>query len=133
MKLHEIAQFLPFVYYDVYIVGGLRGLMQIFLPDMSAMQDFNSFSIMFYYIISTTYQKIGDLFCPVYISGLSHSVIHQEFRKYNLLKVPCRYKQIKTGGESKGLSLFFFLIFQRLYLFPADLCLSRLQNSCVDY
>ena len=29
------------------------------------LQDFNSFSIMFYYIISTTYQKIGDLFCPV--------------------------------------------------------------------
>ena len=29
------------------------------------MQDFNSFSLMFYYIISTTYQKIGDLFCPV--------------------------------------------------------------------
>ena len=27
-------------------------------------QDFNSFSIIFYYIISTTiYQKIGDLFC----------------------------------------------------------------------
>ena len=39
-----------------------------------SMQDFNSFSIMFYYIISTTYQKIGDLFCPVHISGLSHSV-----------------------------------------------------------
>ena len=38
------------------------------------MQDFNSFSIMFYYIISATYQKIGDLFCPVHISGLSHSV-----------------------------------------------------------
>ena len=28
-------------------------------------QDFNSFSILFYYIISTTYQKIGDLFCLV--------------------------------------------------------------------
>ena len=38
-------------------------------------QDFNSFSMMFYYIITTTYQKIGDLFCPVPISGLSHSVI----------------------------------------------------------
>ena len=37
-------------------------------------QYFNSFSIMFYYIFSTTYQKIGDLFCPVHISGLSHSV-----------------------------------------------------------
>ena len=29
---------------------------------------------MFYYIISTTYQKIGDLFWPVHISRLSHSV-----------------------------------------------------------
>jgi hypothetical protein len=38
------------------------------------MEDFNSFSIMFSYIISTTYQKIGDLFCPAHISGLSHSV-----------------------------------------------------------
>ena len=28
-------------------------------------QDFNSFFIMFYYIISTTYKKIRDLFCPV--------------------------------------------------------------------
>ena len=36
--------------------------------------DFNSFSIIIYYIISTTYQKIGDLFCPVHISGLLHSV-----------------------------------------------------------
>ena len=35
------------------------------------LQDFNYFSIMFYYVISTTYQKIGDLFCPVHISGLS--------------------------------------------------------------
>ena len=31
------------------------------------MQDFNSFFIMFYYIFSTTYQKIGDLFCPIII------------------------------------------------------------------
>ena len=37
-------------------------------------QDFNPFSIMFFHIISTTYQRIGDLFWPVYISGLSHSV-----------------------------------------------------------
>ena len=37
-------------------------------------QDFNYFSIMFYYIISTIYQEIGDLFCHVHISGLSHSV-----------------------------------------------------------
>ena len=38
-------------------------------------QDNYKFSIMFYYIISTTYQKIGDLFCSLHISGLSHSVI----------------------------------------------------------
>ena len=30
---------------------------------MTPVQDFNSFSITFYYIISTIYQKIGDLFC----------------------------------------------------------------------
>jgi hypothetical protein len=29
------------------------------------LQYFNSFSIMFYNIISSIYQKIGDLFCPV--------------------------------------------------------------------
>ena len=28
-------------------------------------QDFNYFSLMFLCIISTTYQNIGDLFCPV--------------------------------------------------------------------
>ena len=28
-------------------------------------QDYNSFSIMFYFIFSTIYKKIGDLFCPV--------------------------------------------------------------------
>ena len=40
-------------------------------------QDFNSFYIMFYYSFSTTYQKIGDLFCPVtYISKLSYSAFY---------------------------------------------------------
>ena len=34
---------------------------------------------MFFCNISTTYQKIGDLFCPVHISGLSHSVISLPF------------------------------------------------------
>ena len=29
---------------------------------------------MFYHIISTTYKKIGGLFCPAYISALSNSV-----------------------------------------------------------
>ena len=45
------------------------------------MQDFNSFFIMFYCNISPVYQKIGDLFCPVHISGLSHSVNLKEFFK----------------------------------------------------
>ena len=48
-------------------------------PKRTPMQDFNSFSILFYYISSTTYQKIGDLFCPVHISGLSHSVLKKKF------------------------------------------------------
>ena len=39
------------------------------------------FPIMFYYIINTTYQNIGDLFCPVHISGPSHSV---KARKLNI-------------------------------------------------
>ena len=29
------------------------------------MQDFNYFSIVFYYIFRTTYQRIADFFCPV--------------------------------------------------------------------
>ena len=40
----------------------------------SPVQDVNSFSILFCQIISTTYQKIGDLFYTVHISGLSHSM-----------------------------------------------------------
>ena len=39
-------------------------------------QNFNSFSIIFYYcIISTTYSKIGDLYCPVHISGTLHGMV----------------------------------------------------------
>ena len=37
-------------------------------------QDYNYFSIMYYYIISTKYQKIGDPILLCYISGLSQSV-----------------------------------------------------------
>ena len=48
-------------------------------PVMSALKrtplhDFNYFSIMFCYIISNTYQKIGHLFCPAHISELSQCV-----------------------------------------------------------
>ena len=48
-------------------------------PIMSAfkripVQDFNSFFIIFCYIISTKYKKFGNLYCPVHISGISHGV-----------------------------------------------------------
>jgi len=78
-------------------------------------QDFNSFSIMFYYIISsTTYQKIGDLFCPVHISGLSHSVvpIYGDFRqseKLSEIKPPlgkaCTYQKQVNSFDNKPLPL----------------------------
>jgi hypothetical protein len=29
-------------------------------------------------VIGTTYQKIGNLFCPVHISGLSHNVSKEQ-------------------------------------------------------
>ena len=44
-------------------------------PQHAVVEDFNSFSTMFYYIINTTYQKIGDLFCPAHISGLSQCAL----------------------------------------------------------
>ena len=47
---------------------GLDGLKR------TPVQDFKYFSIIFYYIISTTFQKIGDLFCPLHTSGFSHGV-----------------------------------------------------------
>ena len=38
-------------------------------------QDFDSFSIMFYYMIFPHIRKLETyIFCPVHISGLSHSV-----------------------------------------------------------
>ena len=40
---------------------------------------------MLYYIISTTNQKIGNLFCPVHISGLSHIMVQQHLQ--NLSKM----------------------------------------------
>ena len=39
---------------------------------------------MFYYIISTTCLKIGDLFCPIHIYGLSHSVHSKTIHHVNL-------------------------------------------------
>ena len=48
---------------------GLDGHALLHRPALikTPMQDFDSFSIMFYYINSTIYQKIGDLCCPVHI------------------------------------------------------------------
>ena len=48
-------------------------------------QDFNFFSVVFYYIVTTTYQKIWDLFCSVHISGLSRSVKAVHFSKKKML------------------------------------------------
>ena len=46
------------------------------------MLDFNSFSIMFYYIISTTYEKIGDLFCPVIFLDFRTVCVRMFLQKY---------------------------------------------------
>ena len=40
---------------------------------------------MLYYIISITYQQIGALFCPVYISGVPNSVIPEEVWRNHVL------------------------------------------------
>ena len=90
------------------------------------MQDFNSFSIMFYYIISTEYHKIGDLFCLVHISGLSHSVIYRLQRGLrDLIQLhlsssisfltescclPVEQISVLLSFESRQLELFFYYI-----------------------
>ena len=66
---HRSGVTLPTIAIPPFLAEGLGWL----CPVMSALkrtpgEDFNHFSIMFCYIISTTYQKIGDLFCPVHIS-----------------------------------------------------------------
>ena len=54
------------------------------------MQDFYSFSIIFYYIISTgTYQKIGDLFCPVHFKAKKQNFLY--FNAYH-----CRWQFVDT-------------------------------------
>ena len=73
------------------------------------MQDFNSLPIVLYYIISTTYQKIGDRFCPVHISGLLHSV--NRFIFWHLVKffganthiIPKWRKEISIWSTMAGL------------------------------
>ena len=62
-----------------------------------AVQDFNSFSIMFYHIIFTTYQKIGDLFCPF---------IFLDFRTVwfiDMWSTPRDYKSLKINLITKHL------------------------------
>ena len=76
-------------------------------------QDFNSFSIIFYCIISTTYQKIGDLFCPVHISGFSHSVTRYYFTVN---------KYIPPGAL---LCCVMRMVFFPLFVGSADICLTR--------
>ena len=61
------------------------------------MQDFNSFSIIFYCIIITTYQKIGGLFCLFHISRFSHSMMDKTDRNsgeavYHPSKVVCTWE-----------------------------------------
>ena len=52
---------------------------------------------MFYYIFSTTYQKIGDLFCPVHISGLSHSVKCYSWNHQSTVrKLRCEFRTLTT-------------------------------------
>ena len=56
------------------------------------LQDSSSFSIMIYYTFSNTYQKIGDLFWPVHISGLSHSVSNKSFENILKLEFPFAFR-----------------------------------------
>ena len=68
-------------------------------------QDFNYFSIILYCIISTTYQKIGGLFCPVHISGFSHSVVcfedlHCYRTDFRIVKVPAPCFSVAQSSRS---------------------------------
>ena len=58
------------------------------LGQPSKVHDFNSFSKMFYRFISTTCQKIGDLFCLVDIFGLLHNVLNLRSEKITLEGLP---------------------------------------------
>ena len=52
---------------------------------------------MMYYIISTTYQKTGDLVCPVHCSGLLHSVKGMLLQKlFHYIMLPSEGIVIKT-------------------------------------
>ena len=60
---------------------------------------------MFYSIISTTYQKIGDLFCSVHISGLSHSVrlliLRNDAKYVHDSQIHVNITSIKKGQQLK--------------------------------
>ena len=95
------------------------------------MQDFNYFSIMFYYNISTTYQKIGDLFCLVHIYGLSHSVTWPFFC-HSLLNISLSMSIVHSGYislENKRINILQYGV--RICKHP---CQSRsLSSEAIDY
>ena len=66
----------------------------------SPVQDFNSFSIMFYYIFSITYQKIGDLFCPVIFLDFPTVCSCGKFRKFR--KFRSKHKFVSHVGILKA-------------------------------
>ena len=69
-----ICQFLfrwVFYYHNSKSTGKKTGKTHLCAP----VCNFNYFSIIFYYIISIIYPKIGDLFYLAQISELSHSVL----------------------------------------------------------
>ena len=76
------------------------------------MQDFNYFSIFFYYIFSTTYQKIGDLFClvifldfrTVCFNGviISHLILQNEETKLKMFVKPFRVFLLKLKRSKRG-------------------------------
>ena len=69
LKVHNFVTLSLINYFRVHTVRKSRSFWQK-LAVRSALkrtpvQDFDYFSIIFYYMISSKYQKIGDLFCPV--------------------------------------------------------------------
>ena len=94
-------------------------------------QDFNSFSIMFYYIISTTYQKIGDLFCldifldfrTVCATTLIYGRFHVE-QKENVGQRPSSLFLENTKGNMKVPQPYAFLLAFICYLVTRHQCRS---------
>ena len=88
-------------------------------------------SIMLYYIISITYQKIGDLFCLVHIYGLSHSVTWPFFC-HSLLNISLSMSIVHSGYislENKRINILQYGV--RICKHP---CQSRsLSSEAIDY